>query len=228
MGASAPICICTLSIAPRFRNCKRPQGNFSHFGRSTKNTRRFWAKWRKIRASLRPWPPLGGGCRRSRLGERNYVLRLSLRRPTGDTSLTEGGKREGRGSTPPETLCKTGGRGRTPPLRAVLRKYLRKSSLPPSAQSADTSLAEGGKREGRGSAPPETLCKIGGRGRAPPLHTGRTMTAQGRGGGAKKGPPGAVLFCRILLVFFALICCSACPSSGKCWPRSCGASGPHG
>ena len=136
MGASAPICIGSLSIAPRFRNCKRGQGNFLHFGRYNKKDQRFWAKWRKIRASLRPWPPLGGGCRRSRLGERNYVLRLSLRRPTGDTSLTEGGKREGRGSTPPETLCKIGGRGRTPPL-----------------------------------------------------HTGRTMTAQGRGCGAKKGPP---------------------------------------
>ncbi len=132
MGASAPICIGRLSIAPRFRNCKRGQGNFLHFGRSTKNTRRFWAKWRKIRASLRPWPPLGGGCRRSRLGERNYVLRLSLRRPTGDTSLTEGGKREGRGSAPPETLCKIGGRGRAPPLRAVLRRRGGKPSLPPS------------------------------------------------------------------------------------------------
>ena len=122
MGASAPICISSLSIAPRFRNCKRGQGNFLHFGRYNKNDQRFWAKWRKIRASLRPWPPLGGGCRRSRLGERNYVLRLSLRRPTGDTSLTEGGRTRERIAT--------------------------------------TSL-----------------------------RTGRTMTAQGRGCGAKKGPP---------------------------------------
>ena len=134
----APVCIVVSSIAPRFRNCKRPQGNFSHFGRSTKNTRRFWAKWRKIRASLRPWPPLGGGCRRSRLGERNYVLRLSLRRPAGDTSLTEGGKREGQSPSPtggftevppeivspsvalqatPPSQREARGRGRTPPLR---------------------------------------------------------------------------------------------------------------
>ena len=147
------VCICSLSIAPCFRNCKRRRGNFLHFGRSTKNTRRFWAKWRKIRASLRPWPPLGGGCRRSRLGERNYVLRLSLRRPAGDTSLTEGGKREGQSPSPtggftevppeivspsvalratPPSQREANGRGRAPPLRAVLRKCLRKSSLPPS------------------------------------------------------------------------------------------------
>ena len=32
------------SIASHSRSCKRGQENFSHFGRSTKNPRRFWAK----------------------------------------------------------------------------------------------------------------------------------------------------------------------------------------
>ena len=44
----APVCICGLSIAPRFRNCKRGQRNFLHFGRLDKILRRNWAKWRKI------------------------------------------------------------------------------------------------------------------------------------------------------------------------------------
>ena len=122
------VCICSLSIAPCFRNCKRRRGNFLHFGRSTKNTRRFWAKWRKIRASLRPWPPLGGGCRRSRLGERNYVLRLSLRRPAGDTSLTEGGKREGQSPSP------TGGFTEVPP--EIVSPSVALQATPPSQREA--------------------------------------------------------------------------------------------
>ena len=44
----APVCICGLSIAPRFRNCKRGQRNFLHFGRLDNFFRGNWAKWRKI------------------------------------------------------------------------------------------------------------------------------------------------------------------------------------
>ena len=42
-----PVCICVMSIALRFRSCKRPQGNFSHFGWYDKFLRQNWAKWRK-------------------------------------------------------------------------------------------------------------------------------------------------------------------------------------
>ena len=42
-----PVCICALSIALRFRSCKRGQGNFSHFGWYDKFLRQNWAKWRK-------------------------------------------------------------------------------------------------------------------------------------------------------------------------------------
>ncbi len=42
------VCIYSLSIAPCFRNCKRGQGNFLHFGRLDNFSRGNWAKWRKI------------------------------------------------------------------------------------------------------------------------------------------------------------------------------------
>ena len=103
----APVCICGLSIAPRFRNCKRRRGNFLHFGRLDKILRRNWAKWRKIRASSRPWPPLGGGCRRSRLGERNpYGVSPSVALRATPPSQREA---NGRGRAPPlHTLSPTG------------------------------------------------------------------------------------------------------------------------
>ena len=49
----APVCICALSIALRFRSCKRGQGNFSHFGWYDKFLRQNWAKWRKIPPRVR-------------------------------------------------------------------------------------------------------------------------------------------------------------------------------
>ena len=44
----SPVCICALSIALRFRSCKRGQGIFLHFGWYDKFLRQNWAKWRKI------------------------------------------------------------------------------------------------------------------------------------------------------------------------------------
>ena len=134
MGASALICIDRLSIASRSRGCKRGQGNFLHFGRFDKFFRQNWAKWRKIRALSRPWPPLGGGCRRSRLGERNpYGVSPSV-------ALR---------ATPPSQR-EANGRGRAPPLRAVLRKCLRKSSLSVALRATPPSQREARKKSRRG------------------------------------------------------------------------------
>ena len=150
MGASALICIGRLSIAPRFRNCKRRRGNFLHFGRLDKILRRNWAKWRKIRALSRPWPPLGGGCRRSRLGERNpYGVSPSV-------ALR---------ATPPSQR-EANGRGRAPPLHAVLRRYRRKSVLPHRGRTVSVSFDQSNARR---SPRPWSHAPAG---RRPPLPAG--------------------------------------------------------
>ena len=158
----APVCICGLSIAPCFRNCKRRRGNFLHFGRLDKILRRNWAKWRKIRALSRPWPPLGGGCRRSRLGERNpYGVSPSVALRATPPSQREA---NGRGRAPPlwKTPPRGWGAGNGLPRQCehwLAMTPLRGVSLPPSAQSADTSLAEGGKREGQSPSPTRGFTK---------------------------------------------------------------------
>ena len=96
------------------------------------------------RASPCPWPPLGGGCRRSRLGERKRALRLSLRQRF---ALPPPSQREARGRTgssaptkglPPCPWPPLGGgcrRSRLGERKRALRLSLRQRfALPPPSQ----------------------------------------------------------------------------------------------
>ena len=149
----------------------------------------------KDQSIVPPLAPSGRGLSAKPIGGEKSLWRLSLRRPAGDTSLTEGGKREGQSPSPthfvsdglllsvatkvtknaiqgerdfdlplpfgkPHPGVGRGERIATTSLRTGLAMTpLRGVSLPPSAQSADTSLAERGKREGQSPSPTRGFTK---------------------------------------------------------------------
>ena len=150
----------------------------------------------KDQSIVPPLAPSGRGLSAKPIGGEKSLWRLSLRRPAGDTSLTEGGKREGQSSSPTHFVSDglllsvatkvtknaiqgerdfdlplhKGGFENSAPAGAgsglprqcehwLAMTPLRGVSLPPSAQSADTSLAEGGKREGQSPSPTRGFTK---------------------------------------------------------------------
>ena len=100
-------------------------------------------------------PPLGGGCRRGRLGERNCrVILLPPSALRAAASLAEGGKGN-RIPTPVRALARndrgTGRRGRRP-LRAALRVHVHKGMRIPTPVTRSLALIDilFGKTEPRG------------------------------------------------------------------------------